>query len=170
MVIRIPLAVRPYAARAPWPAAVVGAAAIAGTASLLLMIAIGTLAYDESPWKLPRMMAALLRGPAALAPEDEFDAGLVALGFGMHYMLSLVYTLALAGLLHELPRESAPLAGLLFGLLLYAANLHGFTQWFPWFAPMRTPDTLVAHAVFGFLAAAAYWHLATSSPEDDPTS
>jgi ABC-type transport system involved in cytochrome c biogenesis permease subunit len=111
--------------------------------------------YDESPWKLPRMIAALLSGPGVLADEDVFGTP-VMLGFAVHYTLSLLYALALAGVLAGLRREHAPIAGLLFGVALYSLNLHGFTQLFPWFAEMRTVDTFVAHAIFGVVAAGAY--------------
>ncbi|HET9652524.1 MAG TPA: hypothetical protein VFP36_10050 [Usitatibacter sp.] len=159
--IRIPFANRSRADfPAPSAAAAIGAGLIAGTVAFALMQSFAVLVYDESPWKLARMMAAIVRGPQALAPQDEFDAAIVALGLGTHYTLSLLYALALAGVLRELPRDMGPLIGLAFGVTLYLANLHGFTRLFPWFAELRTIDTLVAHAVFGLIAAGAYCGLA----------
>lgn len=146
---------RSVAAPGPRVGAALAAGVFAGTAAILLMQWIAMLAYEESPWKLPRMMAALLTGPAALDDEATFSAP-VALGFAVHYTLSILYALALAGVLASLQREHAPLVGAFFGLALYAANLHGFTHLFPWFAEMRTLDTLVAHVLFGLVAASAY--------------
>ena len=167
--LRIPLATRTrLQARDASPA--VGAALlagiVAGTVAIGLMQWISVVAYDESPWKLPRMMAALLRGPAVTA-DDAFAAPVVV-GFAVHYTLSLLYALALAGVLAGLRREHAPLVGLAFGILLYMANLHGFTALFPWFEELRTPDTLVAHGVFGVVAACAYCEFSRPARDDAP--
>lgn len=124
----------------------------AGALALFLLQFAGVMIYDESPWKLLRMVAALARGPAALEPEDEFDAGLVALGALLFFALSVLYALALAALVAEAP-GLAPAIGIAFGLALYVANFHGFTALFPWFVPYRTADTLLVHALFGFAAA-----------------
>ena len=147
----------------PWPlalpgtrarvAAIVTAGLAAGAMALGAMTAISVAAYDESPWKLVRMMAAIVGGPALLEPSDAFAAGTVMLGLAVHFALSILYTAAIAGVLRDLPREAAPVAGLVFGALLYAANLHGFTALFDWFAELRTADTFVAHELFGLLAA-----------------
>lgn len=124
----------------------------AGVIALLLLQFVGIAIYDESPWKLMRMLAALARGPAVLEPEDEFDAGLVALGTFLFLSLSVLYSLALAALVSEAPRRSAAAIGIAFGLTLYVANFHAFTALFPWFIPYRTFDTMLVHAIFGFAA------------------
>jgi hypothetical protein len=125
----------------------------AGGIALAAMSAVSVTAYDESPWKLPRMMAAIVAGPGVLEPADEFDAAIVALGLALHFALAVLYTTALASVLRDVRREAAPLAGMAFGMLLYVANLHGFTALFGWFEEMRTADTFVAHVLFGLLAA-----------------
>jgi hypothetical protein len=145
--------------------AALAAGVLAGTAALALMQWLSTVAYDESPWKLPRMMGALVHGPAALG--DEYATAPVALGFAVHYALSLLYAAALAAVLATLRREHAPAAGLAFGIVLYTVNLHGFTALFPWFAEMRTADTLVAHGVFGLVAACAWCELSRPRDEED---
>jgi hypothetical protein len=139
----------------------------AGTAAIVLMQWLSIVVYDESPWKLPRMMAAIVGG-AGLLGDDEFAAAPVALGFAVHYALSLVYALALAGVLATLRRRHACTVGLAFGIALYVVNLHGFTALFPWFAELRTPDTLVAHALFGLVAAGTY--SALSRHAQDPAA
>ena len=160
---RTPFAARPRTQApgiAPSAAAAILAGLIAGTLALAVMQSMAMLVYDESPWKLLRMMAALVSGPGALAPRDEFDAAIVVTGLATHYTLSLLYALALTGLLRGVPRELAVPGGLAFGVALYVANLYGFTQLFPWFAEMRTADTLFAHAIFGVVVADAYSELA----------
>jgi len=116
----------------------------------------GIVVYDESPWKLPRMLAAMARGPSVLQPEDEFDAALIALGATLFLAIALLYSLALACVLSEAPRRWAPALGIAFGVALYVANFHGFTAIFPWFVPYRTLDTVLVHAIFGFAAARGY--------------
>jgi hypothetical protein len=132
------------------------ASVFAGTMLLLVMQFIGTVAYDESPWKLLRMVAALARGPGALDPDDEFDFAIVATGLTLFYALAMLYGLALACVLTDSPRRHASLLGIAFGIALYCANFLGFTALFPWFAAYRTVDTVVAHAFFGLLLARAY--------------
>jgi hypothetical protein len=132
------------------------AALFAGSVLLLMMQFIGAVAYDESPWKLLRMVAALARGPGALEPDDEFDFAIVATGLMLFYALAMLYGLALACVLTDSPRRHASLLGIAFGIALYCANFHGFTAIFPWFAAYRTVDTMVAHALFGLLLARGY--------------
>lgn len=138
----------------PGPAIQAGLAA--GIVALLLMQFFGIVVYDESPWRFPRMLAAMARGPSALQPEDEFDAGLVALGATLFLAICVLYSLALSGLLEESPRRFAPALGIAFGLALYVANFHGLTAIFPWLVAYRTLDTVLVHAFFGFAAARGY--------------
>jgi hypothetical protein len=149
-------AARGFARARPSAAAALQAALFAGTALLLMLEFIGIVAYDESPWKLLRMVAAMARGPEALEPDDEFDFAIVAIGLTLFYALSMLYGLAIACLLTDSPRRHATIIGIAFGLTLYSANFYGFTAIFPWFAANRTIDTLVAHALYGLLLARAY--------------
>jgi hypothetical protein len=142
------------------------AGVVAGTLTLAAMSMLATTVYDESPWKLLRMMAAVVMGPNALEPDDEFSAAIVAMGLAVHFALALLYSFAIGGLVKDLPDAAAPWIGLAFGAGLYFANLYGFTQLFPWFAPMRTPDTLAAHLMFGLVAAVTYRHLDAAAPRE----
>jgi len=149
-------AARGIARARPSAAAALQASLFAATAMLLAMQFIGVVAYDESPWKLLRVVAALARGPAALQPEDEFDFLAIAIGLTLFYAIATLYGLALACILTESPRRHASLIGIAFGVALYSANFHGFTALFPWFTEYRTVDTVLAHALFGLLLARAY--------------
>ena len=145
------------ALRLPSASAAILAGTMAGIVALALTEFIALTIYDESPWQIFRMMAALVRGPAALEPADEFDAAIVAIGLALHFGFALLYSLAAACLIAELPRAYATLLGALFGIALYYANFYGFATLFPWFTSHRTVDTLVVHAVFGALVASGYW-------------
>ena len=150
------LAARGITRARPSAGAALQAGLLAGTAVLLVLQVLAVVAYDESPWKLLRMVAALARGPQALEPDDEFDAAVIATGLLLHYALAMLYGLALACVLTDTPRRHAGLVGVAFGVALHYGNLYGFTALFPWFSEMRTVDTLVAHAFFGFLLARSY--------------
>jgi hypothetical protein len=145
-----------FARARPSATAALQAAFFAGTILLMVLEFMGTVAYDESPWKLLRMFAALARGPGALEPDDEFDFAIVAIGLTLFYALSMLYGLAIACLLTDSPRRHATIVGVAFGLALYSANFYGFTAIFPWFAANRTIDTLIAYALYGLLLARAY--------------
>jgi hypothetical protein len=149
-------AARGFARARPSATAAIQSALFAGTVVLLVLEFIGVIAYDESPWKFLRMVAAMARGPAALEPDDEFDFPIVAIGLTLFYALSALYGLAIACLLTDSPRRHATMVGIAFGLALYSANYYGFTAIFPWFAANRTIDTLIAHALYGLLLARAY--------------
>jgi len=131
-------------------------------ASLVLIawLACSTTIYAESVWKLPRMTAAMVLGPRVLEPQDELDVAVVSTGLALHFALALGFG-TLAALLVRTVRDGAVAAtGAAFGLALYALDLHGMTAFFPWFAPLRTLDTLAAHVLFGIVAATAYRDLA----------
>jgi len=149
-------AARGLALARPSAAAALPASLFAATAMLFALTFIGIVAYDESPWKLLRMVAALARGPSALQPEDEFAFVPIATGLTLFYALATLYGLALAVILTDSPRRYASLIGIAFGLALYWANFHGFTALFPWFTEYRTVDTVLAHVLFGLLLARAY--------------
>lgn len=140
--------------------AALGAGLFAGAALLLLLVALGVAIYDESPWKLLRMVAATVHGAGTIAPADAFDLSLVGTGVLLHFALSVLYAFALAGLLADFRAWAAPWVGIAFGVALYFANFHGFSHVYWWFVELRTLDTLIAHALFGLLLARAYCLLA----------
>jgi hypothetical protein len=155
--------VRAFARRRPDPVAALASGLIATVFVFLALQLISVVIYDESAWKLPRMVAALARGAGALEPDDEFDAAIVAIGAALFAALSLLYALCLCRIVADAPRRHAGLIGIAFGVALYYANFHGFTALFPWFVPLRTPDTLIVHALFGFIVAQGYWFFKTGN-------
>lgn len=136
--------------------AAIGSGLFCGAVLLGLLIGFANLLYSEEPWKLLRMIAATVQGPSALLLADQFEPRVVLLGVVMHFLFSVLYALALTGILVECRKALAPWLGLAFGVALYFINLHGFTMLFPWFAELRTVDTLVAHAFYGLLITQTY--------------
>jgi hypothetical protein len=51
----------------------------------------------------------------------------------------------------------------MFGLALYLVNFYLLADFFPWFIDMRGGVTLLAHLIFGMLAAGVYWKLEKNS-------
>ena len=107
-----------------------------------------------------RLTAALVIGPRALPPPSTFDASIFTVAALVHFALSIACGTALCAVLSlsgERPGRLPPLiAGVAFGLGLYAVNLHGLTVVFPWFAVARGGITLATHAVFGASIVIAY--------------
>jgi hypothetical protein len=138
------------------PLAALKAGLLAGAVALFLLQFFGVVVYDESQWKLMRMIAAMVRGPGALEPDDEFDGALAAIALTLFFAIAVLYSLALCALVSDAPRRNRALMGIAFGVALYHANFFGFTAIFPWFASLRTIDTLVVHAIFGLLIVKSY--------------
>src|SRR5207237_662377 len=128
----------------PWAAALAAGLA-AGMVLLAVLLLLGATIYDEPPSKLLRMMAATVCGESALQARDTLDTRVALVAMALHFGLSTLYALAFAGLVAEMPRWLLGWLGIAFGVALYFANLHGFTELFPWFAELRTTDTLFAH-------------------------
>jgi hypothetical protein len=148
-----------YERRIPdWRAAVI-AGVIAGAIFLLLEVVMA-LVMGKSPWLALSMMAGIVMGPGVATATAGLSAGLLAVALGVHFLLSIVFGLLLAASLAPFNLDSslgmASLAGLVFGLALYAFDFHVMTMTFPWFAEARGPATLVTHLLFGLVAAGSY--------------
>jgi hypothetical protein len=147
----------PLPRRRVQPLAAIKAGLAGGAIALVLLQFIAVVIYDESPWRLFRAIAAMVRGPGVMEYDDEFDATLVALATVLYLALSVLYSLALACIVADAPRRYSAVIGIAFGIALYHANYYGFTAIFPWFTPYRTIDTLLVHAVLGLTLALGYW-------------
>jgi hypothetical protein len=103
-----------------------------------------------------RLAAAIVMGRSVLPPPATFQWSVMLAATGVHFALSICYGLILAPVLSRLERWYALSAGALFGLLLYAVNMYGFTEIFPWFEASRDWITVAAHTAFGISAAVLY--------------
>lgn len=103
-----------------------------------------------------RLAAAIVLGPGVLPPPATFDWQVMLIASALHFLLSIIYGLALAFFMIRLPRLSGILAGSLFGLALFSMNMYGFTALFPWFVLSRDWITAAAHVAFGLSGALAY--------------
>jgi hypothetical protein len=114
----------------------------------------------DNPWQVPILFATIVMGvdvlPAASTPT--FDLGVVVVGFAVHFALSILFGVALAAILYRVNLVIvAALIGIAFGIALYFINFYAFTNiFFPWFAIARGGGTIVAHILFGLIAALIY--------------
>lgn len=147
-----------------WVAAAVSGFA-AGAVLMVLDLLWSALFNPEGPWRTSHMIAPIFSGAAdALQTGDyRFSLGVVATALLTHYLLGIVFGLALAAILAQMRLDTEPLqallAGAVLGLLLYFVNFDLLTAFFPWLAQLRGLATLAAHLVFGCLAAVLYWRL-----------
>lgn len=151
-----------------WQAAAVAGFA-AGAVLMVLELFWASALGSGGPWQISYMVAALVMGPGILhSAAPAFDVGVVAVALITHYLLGIVFGLVLGALIGALPRETgvgrAEWIGAAFGIVLYAINFYVLAQLFPWFAELRGWSTLIAHLVFGIVAALLYWKLARQPP------
>lgn len=128
------------------------AGVFAGTAATGAQVLLWLVFTDDFPailFRDARLTAALALGGSVLPPPAAYDFAVMLAATLIHFALSVVYAALLIALAGRMGRVSALLAGLVFGVVLYAVNLYGFTEIFPWFAQARGWIALVAHGVFG---------------------
>ncbi len=143
--------------RINWNAAV-KAGLIAGIVFMMLEMALVALIMGESPWAPPRMIAAIVQGEAVLPPPATFDATIFSVAMIVHFVLSIILAIVFAAIadMARWPLTTAVIAGLVFGLLVYAFNFYVMTSAFPWFAMARNGISIFAHAMFGLVLGFTY--------------
>ncbi len=148
------------------------AAAFAGLAAGVVYVVMELLAARfvlyRGAWDTVKMVAAIMLGSGALSSPDAFSWIVVLAAAIVHFGLSIVLALVLAMLIAAFRLDSGQglvaLSGELFGVGAYLLNFYVFTRYFNWFDQARGLESLLAHAVFGLVAALAYWHLERREP------
>lgn len=150
-----------------WGAAV-WAALTAGVVFLLVEMLLVWAVLGQSPWLVPRMIAAIVQGPAVLEPPIAFAPQLFGVALLIHFGLSLLYGLVMGWFMKASGVLLAIVTGLLISAVIYGLNFHLFADaMFPWFAALRGPLTFAAHLLFGLTAALVYLGLRRTHPPDD---
>ena len=150
--------------------AAVGAGLAAGVIATILEIALWWLSevpVPETLFRDARLTAAIVMGPSVLPPPNTLQWNVMLVATLIHFALSIVYGLIMAGFIGRLRVRQGLLAGGLYGMVLYVINLYGFTVIFPWFAVARDWITFVTHLAFGTILASSYFALRSRHP---PTS
>lgn len=137
------------------------AGGVAGTVATLAQVFLWWLAglpLFDTLLRDARLAAAIVLGRGALSEASMATWSILLVATLVHFALSAAYALLPAHFSGRLPLLPDLLSGGLYGLLLYAINMYGFTAVFPWFALVRDPITLLAHVVFGIsLVGACRW-------------
>jgi hypothetical protein len=102
-----------------------------------------------------RLTAAIVMGEAAFAPAPAWRWDVLLAATLLHFALSIACAALALPFARRLRTAPALAAGALYGLAIYAINLHGFTVLFPWFAAARGGVTLLTHVAFGLALVAA---------------
>lgn len=142
--------------------AIIGAGIAAGIFSALAQIVLWLVFTDEFPAVLfrdARLTAALVMGKQVLPPPATFEADVWFAATFIHFALSVCYAVLLVPFATRVGSAMALLAGAGFGVAIYAVNLYGFSEIFPWFAQARGWNVAIAHVVFGLAAVVVYRHL-----------
>lgn len=136
--------------------AAVIAGLVAGLLFLLLELLVSAFYINGSPWVYSRYAASLVLGQGVLPPPPTFELPSALLGLAVHMLLSVVYALVLAFIVHRGGLLMGIVGGALFGLALFAINYYSFSFFFPWFFPVRSWIVIAAHVLFGASAGGIY--------------
>lgn len=141
-----------------WTAAVYAGIA-AGIIATMAQIVLWWAFSDSLPgimFRDARLAAAIVLGQEILPMQVAFDWPAMFVATIIHFSLSIVYSIILAAFIIRRSFLVSIFVGIEFGFILFGVNMYGFTLIFPWFAEARDWFTLVAHVVFGGVAAAMY--------------
>jgi hypothetical protein len=144
-----------------WTVAAVSGFA-AGAVLMVLELLWSTIIQGTSPWVTSHMIAAIVLGRDTLQSTD-FSLEVVSVALVTHYVLGIGLGLVLAAIIVPFRFDSSIgmvlLTGAVFGVLVYLFNFYGMVRFFSWFTEMRGWTTMLAHVIFGMVAAAMYWKL-----------
>lgn len=135
--------------------AIAWAGVAAAVVSTLVQVLLWRVFTDEFPAALfrdARLTAALVLGSRVLPPPATFGFEIWIVAILIHFALSISYAAVLFPFAMRLGGSGSFMAGAGFGILLYAVNLYGFTEVFPWFVQARGWIAAVAHVAFGVSA------------------
>jgi hypothetical protein len=142
--------------------AIIWAGVAAGISSTVAQVLLWLVFTDEFPailFRDARLTAALVLGSGVLPPPATFAADAWLAATFIHFVLSICYVSLLSPFAVRYGAVLSLLMGAVFGVAIYAVNLYGFTELFPWFAQARGWIAAVAHVVFGMTAISAYRHV-----------
>jgi len=143
--------VAPILRRPAWVAVAV-AGGFAGTLAVAVQVLVWSMQSADPLQRLlrdARLTAALVMGKKILSFSPQWRWDVLVTATLIHYALSVAYAALAFAFVRRVPAACALIGGGLYGLLLYAVNLHALTVFFPWFSIARGWDTLVVHVAFG---------------------
>ena len=126
---------------------------VAGTVFLLVNVVLTPLVLEVDSTLILRYFASLVMGPSVLTDNSALVVGV---GILVHYVLSLLFTLVIAIVVHRWGLIVGLIGGAILGLAIYGINLYTFTLFFEWFFAIHSNVLLLSHVLFGATAGAVY--------------
>jgi hypothetical protein len=126
---------------------------VAGTLFLLADLVFAPIVTNVSAALTLRYFAALVLGSKVLT---QTGTSILITGIVVHYVLSLVFALVIALVVHRWGLVVGIIGGAILGVAFYGINLYTVTLLFPWFFAINSTVILLCHAVFGAVAGGVY--------------
>lgn len=126
----------------------------AGTAHLLVNLLLAPMMVGLSPAVIMRYMASLVLGEGVLTEPPSIVV--VVVGIIVHYVLSILFALLIAIVVHRWGMLVGVLGGALLGLAIYLINYYTMTLFFEWMFAINSPVMAIAHLIFGAVAGGVY--------------
>jgi len=126
---------------------------VAGTLFLLADLVFAPIVTNVSAALTLRYFAALVLGSKVLT---QTGTSVLITGIIVHYVLSLVFALVIALVVHRWGLLVGIVGGAILGVAFYGINLYTLTLLFPWFFAINSTVILLCHAVFGAVAGGVY--------------
>jgi hypothetical protein len=133
--------------------AVLIAGIVAGAVFLVVNVIATSLLYEIDPALMLRYFASLVMGSEVLTQVGP--TGLIV-GLLVHFVLSIVFALLIAIVVHRWGLLVGLIGGAVLGLAIYAINLYALTRFFEWFFAINSPALLLSHVLFGLVAGGVY--------------
>lgn len=126
---------------------------VAGTVFLVVSVLLMPVFFEVDGTLTLRYFASLALGDAALT---NADTSILLVGIVVHYVLSLLFTLVIAIVVHRWGMLVGIIGGAVLGLALYGINLYTMTLLFPWFFAINSVLLIISHVLFGAVAGGVY--------------
>jgi len=129
------------------------ASVVAGTVFIVSSLMLTPVVFEVEASVLLRYFASLLLGSEVLIDDSIF---VQVVGVIVHYVLSFMFTLLIAIVIHKWGLLVGILGGAVLGAAIYGINLYTFTVIFEWFFAIEGTVLLLSHILFGATAGGVY--------------
>ena len=126
---------------------------IAGTLFLITDLIFAPIVTKVDAALTLRYCAGLVLGSKVLT---QTGTNILVTGIIVHYVLSLVFALVIAIVVHRWGMVVGIVGGAILGVAIYGINLYTVTLLFPWFFAINSTVILLCHAIFGAVAGGVY--------------
>ena len=133
--------------------AVLISALVAGTLFLLVDLLLAPSVLQVNATLMLRYFASLVMGSSVLTGTGT---EILVVGVLVHYLLSFLFALVIAIVVHRWGLLVGIIGGAVLGLAFYAINLYTLTLFFQWFFAINSTVIIVSHVVFGAVAGGVY--------------